>query len=361
MQCLRLVGVWNAKCSFLDFQPKSNSGKAFFVFWSLLAVPSLTILISNMGDTIVKWFSDLTIWIGSITVLPEQGGMRETMQKHANAITEWLHNRSMPPGILGSISKGHEKRMDHTEYENKMLDRLSDRLKKHIDKDEKQDDQQNSSEDSDIQFFHYVLARECRNVQKDLSASPPKKYPWSDWEYYLKLMGDEKDPVDYPGQKHPDILVPEPLRAPDGLRSDGARSSDEDKFSSDESAQLASTDGNIDRQTSIKQKIEDRRKQGLRRRPKASDHNPSHLQDWSWLSNESPLMSNKSEAEWILERLSAALERELNRQRKGYKTKPPISLKDANRSRSDRAQDPEEKQKASKEQQSLAKAANSER
>lgn len=44
-----------------DYSPHSNAGKAFFVLWSLLAVPSLTILISNMGDTIVKWFSDFTV------------------------------------------------------------------------------------------------------------------------------------------------------------------------------------------------------------------------------------------------------------------------------------------------------------
>ena len=31
-----------------DFAPQSNSGKPFFVFWSLLAIPTLTILISNM-------------------------------------------------------------------------------------------------------------------------------------------------------------------------------------------------------------------------------------------------------------------------------------------------------------------------
>jgi potassium channel subfamily K len=31
-----------------DIYPESNSGKPFFVFWSLLAIPSLTILISNM-------------------------------------------------------------------------------------------------------------------------------------------------------------------------------------------------------------------------------------------------------------------------------------------------------------------------
>ena len=59
-----------------DFQPESNSGKPFFVFWSLLAVPTLTILISNMGDTVVKAIKDLTIWLGEISVLPsEEGGV----------------------------------------------------------------------------------------------------------------------------------------------------------------------------------------------------------------------------------------------------------------------------------------------
>lgn len=37
-----------------DLTPISNSGKTFFVFWTLLAVPMLTILISNMGDTVIK-------------------------------------------------------------------------------------------------------------------------------------------------------------------------------------------------------------------------------------------------------------------------------------------------------------------
>ena len=45
-----------------DLQPTSNSGKCFFVFWSLLAIPTLTILISNMADTVIKAFSDFTIW-----------------------------------------------------------------------------------------------------------------------------------------------------------------------------------------------------------------------------------------------------------------------------------------------------------
>lgn len=63
-----------------DIYPVSNAGRPFFVFWSLLAVPSLTILISNMGDTIVKAIRDLTLKIGELTVLPDESGVRATMK-----------------------------------------------------------------------------------------------------------------------------------------------------------------------------------------------------------------------------------------------------------------------------------------
>jgi potassium channel subfamily K, other eukaryote len=63
-----------------DLFPESNAGKPFFVFWSLLAIPSLTILISNMGDTIVKGFRDITLWVGTVTVLPSEHGVRASMK-----------------------------------------------------------------------------------------------------------------------------------------------------------------------------------------------------------------------------------------------------------------------------------------
>ncbi|KAJ5965818.1 hypothetical protein N7481_012532 [Penicillium waksmanii] len=53
-----------------DFYPISSLGKAFFVFWSLLAVPTITILISNISDTLISSIRDLTIFLGEITILP---------------------------------------------------------------------------------------------------------------------------------------------------------------------------------------------------------------------------------------------------------------------------------------------------
>jgi hypothetical protein len=69
--------------------------------------------------------------------------------------------------------------------------------------------------------------------------------------------------------------------------------------------------------------------QHSRRVPQHPSQADKLMHNWSWLSSQSPLMSSKSEAEWILDRLSAALERELDRQRKGRRRHPPISLRDA--------------------------------
>ncbi|RPB13472.1 voltage-gated potassium channel [Morchella conica CCBAS932] len=54
-----------------DYYPQSNSGKPFFVIWSVIAVPTMTILISNMSDTVVRGVRDGTLWIGQKTVLPD--------------------------------------------------------------------------------------------------------------------------------------------------------------------------------------------------------------------------------------------------------------------------------------------------
>jgi potassium channel subfamily K len=360
-----------------DFSPESNSGKAFFVFWSLLAVPSLTILISNMGDTIIKAFSDITIWIGSVTVLPDEGGLRASLRTGIEEFSKWCRDSLKtfsPPGIFGAAPIEHEKRIPRSEYDNRMLDRLAERLGTHVHDDDvpytQQPDQSTDHLSKDIQFYNYVLARECRNLQKDLSASPAKQYSWGDWEYYLKLMGNEDDPVDFPGQQEPDILVPEPMRAPKNLASEGGGAtnrpdsegsgvvsgSDEKDLSSTEAPAKNQMDGNVERKTSVAQHNDARRKLSRKRRLKNPEDDS--LVNWSWLSNESPLMGQKSEAEWILERLSAALERELNRQQKGYRRKPPISLKDARRQSG--GVDTAGGAARDREQRGLAKAANNE-
>jgi potassium channel subfamily K len=119
-----------------DFYPQSNSGKPFFVFWSLLAVPSLTILISKMGDTIVKEVKDLTLWVANITILPGEKGVRTNLKEAARKLTlgKMFSGKDIlvPPGILGegrrsTDSEDGEDKNDPDSAAQRALDDRADR------------------------------------------------------------------------------------------------------------------------------------------------------------------------------------------------------------------------------------------
>lgn len=274
-----------------DFYVQSNSGKPFFVFWSLCAVPTLTLLISNMADTVVIGFRDITIWAGSITgLLPGEAGFRETVKTTAakfdvkNLFSKGdASGNPPPPGFAATGGKDEQNKKTATE------DFAMDRVTGHIEDEELREAEEAGERgdpiERDIHFYHYLLAKELRNVMKDTESSPPKQYSYHEWAYYLKLIGqDEADP-----KRHRKPPV-EPNR---------------DRSKGDGGPDVAKAHGEDE------------------------DGQPY---EWSWLGTRSPLMGNKSEAEWILERLAATLEEELKKMRSQdpseRKQKPPVSMDD---------------------------------
>ncbi|KAL3421839.1 Outward-rectifier potassium channel TOK1 [Phlyctema vagabunda] len=143
-----------------DFYPQSNSGKPFFVFWSLLAIPSLTILISNMGDTIVKGIRDLTLWVGNITVLPGEQDFKTSLK---NSIKKATPNRF----FLHKPKKESDPQVQPA-----------------------QEFSLSSSEQET--HLHLLLIREIITVTGHLNSSPPKKYTFDEWARFLYLIGEEE-------------------------------------------------------------------------------------------------------------------------------------------------------------------------
>ncbi|KAK7731422.1 hypothetical protein SLS57_001361 [Botryosphaeria dothidea] len=278
-----------------DYYPKSNSGKPFFVVWSIVAVPTLTILISNMGDTVVKGFSEFTIWLGSLTVLPEEGGFRATLKANMAKIRDNplfqrdsnLPEFEKPPGFLPHSSREHQDQFqehERNEIESAALDRLVGHLEDEELAEAEEAGEQGDTLTRDIHFYHYVLAKELRKVMMDTSASPPKQYSYQEWAYYLKLVGqDETDP-----DRH--------------------------------------------RQPPIKPKRHKQRGPDVGAGAGTIKFDGEKVYTWSWIGTRSPLMGSKSEAEWILERLSKTLENELRRMRSSDAKEriepPPISMAD---------------------------------
>ena len=246
-----------------DYKPFSNSGKAFFVLWSLLAVPTLTIVISNMGDTVVKAISDLTLYLGEFTVLPGDAPVRARMKQFAarstgGRIFEDALESQEPPGFgrKNDAEKGTAGGPAAA---------ATDFLAAQVEDEELKEARQAGSEGDklgeDIHTYHYLLIKEFRTVMKHLNESPPRKYTYEEWAWFLKLMGE-----------------------------------DESKSISHRRAQVK-----VNNDTDAKPDM-----QQAQTVDKESD-----VRQWSWLGNRSPLMGDAAEAEWVLERLSMTLEKEM--------------------------------------------------
>jgi potassium channel subfamily K len=254
-----------------DLVPQSNAGKAFFVFWSLLAVPTLTILISNMGDTIIKEFKDFTIWVGSLTLLPDEEGLMSTLKIGAKRIRK-VYKEESPEADQGAS-----------------LRHMMDRLRGHMEEEElglaEEAGEHGDKLMRDIHFYHFILSKEIRQLMKDVDASPPRQYSYSEWAYYLRLIGQDEN------------------------------------------------DSTYHRRARI------HHKHGNRSTPDLGTADDGDEQAWSWLGIRSPLMGNSSEAQWLLRRLSARLEMEMrkmsNPDPQKRRAPPPISMDELRKGKKD--------------------------
>ena len=251
-----------------DFKPFSNSGKAFFVLWSLLAVPTLTILISNMGDTVVKSIRDLTLWLGEFTLLPGEAGTRERIRTFASQIGGKIFRGASdvdePPGLLSGGKYTDEEKAAIGGPRAAGTDFLADKEESDELRAAKLAAARGDKLSENTHHYHYLLIREFRNIMKDLNASPPRQYTYEEWAWFLKLMGEDEG--SHTSHRTPPVKV-------EGFRPD--------------------------KEPDISQGQTDDADKGVRQ--------------WSWVGNRSPLMGETEEAEWLLERLSMTLERELRR------------------------------------------------
>lgn len=261
---------------FGDFAPFSNAGKPFLVFWSLLAVPTLTILISNMGDTVVKGVRDLTLYLGEFTVLPGEVGLKGRTKE----ITSKLRKDKFLPGKKANEtdekSGSNELKGTKDEEANDAQDSATltaDRLAGEAAEEELDAAglarAHGDKREENIHVYHYLLVKEFRNVMRHLNENPPRKYNYDEWAWFLKLMGEDE------GATESHRKAPIKINKPKGSKADTQQ------------AQI-------------------------------NDNEPETLQ-WSWLGNRSPLMGETEEAEWVLERLSITLERELKKRSEARK------------------------------------------
>ncbi|KAK0384743.1 hypothetical protein NLU13_7221 [Sarocladium strictum] len=277
-----------------DVYPISNGGRSFFVFWSMLALPTMTILISNAGDTVVKFIKDATLRVGSVTILPGEAGFVAEIKhilclasrgrlfpSHSNQpkptpaprralITDLESSDSV---ILNSTNNNDPSQGDRASPPSHQQLNLSTASMPHL--------RDPLADLPTGQEFLYILACEIQEVASHLHHSQPRRYSFEEWAWYLKLIGeDERDPELHRGPKPKEVRL-DPEGQPVSQRHKRRR----------RKKRRHRHDGEVDRE-----------------RAGSLDHDEREGgHKWSWVGTRNPLMGGKEESEWIIERLTERL------------------------------------------------------
>ncbi|CAK7208518.1 Potassium channel [Sporothrix bragantina] len=215
-----------------DVSPRSNAGKAFFIVWSLIAVPTMTILIQELGATVVGAVNRGTFTLADWTVMPKKGLAKALV---AN-VRAWLR----------SLAEGHKRRL--TQHGRRKLEKQQQQRVTAADAEAAAEaaarkQRMNNLDEASVHQLARQLASAIRTVAHDLGAEPPKRYDFEEWTHFGELI----------------------------------------RFTQN-------------------------------RRRKESQADEKHEEDeglteWDWIGEDSPMLADTTEAQWVLDRLCESLNR----------------------------------------------------
>ncbi|KAK6223809.1 ion channel protein [Colletotrichum tabaci] len=328
-----------------DRTPVSNAGKAFFVFWSLLALPTMTVMISNAGDTVVKAVRDATLELGNITILPGERGFHKDLMSFLHRLTcgflfhpsdrnsdldsereeeEEEENEEynddddeeLPPGFLSNAHRLRQSRpeedgdTDETEAYN-----TRDQDRKHPSGPLLQTLQQQSSSSSDPtasrekqpgqQQQQQQRQRRRRPRTSSRTRSPATALPSSRADFHFLLISEiaavRQHAKEKPARRYTFAEWAWYLKL-----------IGEDESSS---ATHRKARPHIHSKKKKKRMENGKRSKKTREGVVVVDDEEGECPDedkWSWVGSQSPLMGSQEECEWILEKLMDKLRDELD-------------------------------------------------
>ncbi|PVH91429.1 voltage-gated potassium channel [Periconia macrospinosa] len=167
-----------------DYVPISEAGKSFFVFWSLLAVPILTIVINNSVDALYGTYRSL--------LLPFQRLFRD---RPCQAITA-----QQPDGLKvdtqDSNAPNAGNNIESLEFGSKGVARRPLACAQQDEPSEISRNPNNGSSRTALRRHCYLLARELRNTILAMGSDSTKRYTYEEWRYYISLLDRSTDLVE---------------------------------------------------------------------------------------------------------------------------------------------------------------------
>lgn len=177
-----------------DFYPQDNSAKPAFVFWSMLALPTLTVLIGAVGNSISEGVNAGTVWMAENLPAKTEGlkKLKGAAQEEKMG-DEGAFKSAKPPGFMED-GEDQEAQSLGSDTTGKAVQGMSG--------DQHPDGDKGKAHVAE-KYRGYLLMRELRNVVDHVDASPPRKYTYEEWVWFLKLLGEDDKKWDWMGQRGP--------------------------------------------------------------------------------------------------------------------------------------------------------------
>lgn len=246
-----------------DFTPKSNAGRPFFVMWSLIAIPTMTMLISQMSDTVVAAFKHGTEKFAGYFVMPESGAYTAFVS-HLPFVVKIMQKRQQKQRLRRGFQVGALADDDVDAEEDKSSAQGSEKPKKQKSRTRPpQDRPQRTIEElarepnpsqSDLA---QQLAFAIRRTTQDAKTGKRTRYSYEEWVEFTRLI----------------------------------------QFTNPRSRPSSSAGGSQSAEDTI-----------------VVNEDEFGVLNWDWIGENSPMLAHQTEPEWVLDRLCESLVRYVSKQ-----------------------------------------------
>lgn len=185
---------------FGDIYFKSNAGKTFFVVWSLIGIPVITIFISNLAEAL-PFLGQADITFGRWVRMLGSRLLRRVTDKHPR-VRSWMKTKANTAAAEQSVRSGipflrpesSEEGQNAPQNNGQTLEILAELF---------------SGEIADEHDTARGIVVAIRSVVRDMATAPDKRYTYEEWVYLTRLIrsnaalrplsetGEEEDLVEW--------------------------------------------------------------------------------------------------------------------------------------------------------------------
>ncbi|ORY11072.1 hypothetical protein BCR34DRAFT_614864 [Clohesyomyces aquaticus] len=182
-----------------DFSPKTGAGRCFFVIWSVIAVPSITMLASDLTATFVSAFNEWSSTLADFTILPKEGIWTALVEKHpwlslglASAKREWQAKHSELRTRVETLEKvlaDKEKAEQSSNGSSSKEDAYAaGSMSPDIEALAAQHDNDVHGKQPDAAALARQLALAIRRAARDMTLEKPRTYKFEEWVEFTRLI-----------------------------------------------------------------------------------------------------------------------------------------------------------------------------